>query len=366
MNNYSVFFTALLFISLLTGCHFSNSDTTGCQRLDEVRYIKEFPQSFSLTNDESVGLEVIGMKDLCIYDSLLIITTGDKKGMWSFFSLSNYDLLGKFLSRGKGPSEFIQSPYVSHQFLFKEKDQLYAVIQDFQIGKIYKMNIDESLKTQNLQMSLITESIPSFLFNFVYIDSVTYYCVEVADKQCSQIRYMLRDGEKMIPETFEKLNRIKLERGENMNILSTSTKRNAEGDKIVEMPIGLNQINLYAIDGSFAKTICVGDRLDNIADVENTNRWSRKYTYGHLRTYPGFFAALYINEEEKIYQMGRVKLPVIQCFDWNGEPIAELKLNRQITSFDIDFVKGYLYTLDSLTDEFYKYDIGDILKKLPS
>lgn len=364
MNNYSVFFISLFFISLLTGCHFSNSDTSGCQRLNEVRYIKEFPQSFSLTNDEPAGLEVIGMKDLCIYDSLLIITTGDKKGMWSFFSLDNYAPLGKFLSKGQGPSEFIQSPYASHQFLFKEKGRLYAVIHDFQLGKIYKMNIDESLKTQSLQMSLMNESLPSYLFNFVYIDSITYFCVEIADKQCSQIRYMLHDGQKIIPETFEKLNSIKLERGENMNILSTSTKRNPSGDKIVEMPIGLNQINLYAIDGSFAKTICVGNRLDNIEKLENTNRWSRKYTYRNIRTYPDFFSALYINEEEKTYQLGRITLPVIQCFDWNGEPIAELKLNRHITSFDIDFVNGYLYTLDAITDEFYKYDIKDILKKL--
>ncbi len=54
-------------------------------------------------------------------------------------------------------------------------------------------------------------------------------------------------------------------------------------------------------------------------------------------------------------------MPKIQLFDWNGNPLAEILLDRQATSFDIDFVNGNLYILDGQTEEFYRYDIGNLL-----
>ena len=64
--------------------------------------------------------------------------------------------------------------------------------------------------------------------------------------------------------------------------------------------------------------------------------------------------------------MGRKKEPIIRLFDWEGNPLAEIKLNRFITSFDMDLRNGYLYTMDHQTDEFYQYDIQNILVNIPT
>lgn len=333
-------------------------------KLDEVLYIKQFPQSFTLSNDIPTAFDIIGMKDFCFYDSLLIVSTVNREGLWSFFSMKNNQELGDFLSQGNGPNEFIQAPYVSKARFFCEENHLFAGIEDFQSGKLYKMDIDKSLQNGELSMSMINDSLPAFLFDFVMMDSVTFFCREIENKQTQQTRYIIREGRRETPDNLKKLNYASIQEGEDFNILSTITKCNVKGDLVVEMPIGLNQINLYSINESFGKTICFGDELDNINKIQNTSRWDRIYTYADLRVYDDFFAALYINEKEKEYQIKRTVLPVIQLFRWDGEALAELKLNRYITAFDIDFVNGYLYTLDRVTDEFYRYEIRDVLKKI--
>jgi hypothetical protein len=77
-----------------------------------------------------------------------------------------------------------------------------------------------------------------------------------------------------------------------------------------------------------------------------------------------FRGVIYVNEDTKTYLTERKKLPVILLFDWNGEPLAELRLNDFITAFDIDFINGHLYTLDLDTDVFCRYDIRDMPEKL--
>ena len=146
------------------------------------------------------------------------------------------------------------------------------------------------------------------------------------------------------------------------NILSAITKCNTDKKKILEAPITLNYLNLYSYDSDWGKTICVGNELYNISDVQSQNKWDRIYTYANITPFTDFFGALYFGEDEKTYQMNRTKLPVIYFFDWDGNPLMELKLSEHGTSFDIDLVNGYLYLLDLKTDNFYKYNIKDILE----
>jgi hypothetical protein len=173
------------------------------------------------------------------------------------------------------------------------------------------------------------------------------------------------NDKKTVPSHMEQLNRATVRAGEDFNILSTGTQYSRAKRMIVEAPaIGLNYINRYSLDGSFGKTICIGNKLENIEKIQNIDRWDRICSFRSLRLFPEFWGVLYLNESEKISQTGRKTLPFIFLFDWNGNPVAKLKLNSFITSFNIDLLNGYLYTMDNQTEKFCKYDIRDILKKL--
>ena len=121
----------------------------------------------------------------------------------------------------------------------------------------------------------------------------------------------------------------------------------------MEAPTLLNHINLYAPDGSFARTICVGKRLDKTKEIQAREYGERIRTYMHLLAYPDFFGALYFGATEKEFESETGKIsPVIQLFDWDGEPLA--------TAFDFDLKNGVLYTFDRTSEQFQKYDITDL------
>ncbi|MFC4871156.1 hypothetical protein [Negadavirga shengliensis] len=105
-------------------------------------------------------------------------------------------------------------------------------------------------------------------------------------------------------------------------------------------------------------------KLDDLSLIEKTDWDDRILKFSDLRVYDDFFGVVYINEKEKIYETSRKNLPSILLFNWNGDPIAKLKLQNYISSFDIDFTQSELYTFDIQSDEFFKYDISDILDEL--
>jgi len=332
---------------------------------DEVRYVDTFPQTFSLNNGVEVDLEsmdILGVNGFRVYDSLLIMSTRDTEGFWYFLSLPDCRYLGKFLTMGQGPYEFYEPPAVEQSEVMRENGNLFAVIYHFHQGKLYKMNIDESLRNRQLNIKTIHDALPTELFDFVMIDSLTYFCKEISDNETQQNRYILVSGERIVPRNFEKLNSAQIRDHEDYNLLATQTKYNFTNGKFVEITARLNYINMYSTDGSFAKTICVGKRLDNIEKIQDTDFRDRLYTFSDLRQFPRFWGVVLRNEAS--FTKERTQLPSILLFDWNGKPLAQLNLTDFAQEFDIDLINGHLYTLDRKTDVFCRYDIRDILAKL--
>lgn len=336
---------------------------------DEVQYVERFPQSFEISSSagQEVNWNLIGIRNFIIYDTLFIVSTVEKEGLWTILSTKNLKILGSFIKRGKGPNEFVQSPNPSRSQMCKQGKSVKGKIYDTYTGKLYEMNVSESLKKGTLQMCCLNDSLPKSIFDFAILNTTdSYYCKKMVNNQTQRERYILQNGQEYIPKSFEQLNRASVYKSENLNILSTITKKHPQKDLLVEAPISFNTINLFSADGSFYKTICMEKKLYSIEEIEEIDLWERIYTYGDVRIYEHFFGVLYIGETNKDFQLGRKKDPIIRLFDWEGNPLAEIKLNRFITSFDMDLRNGYLYTMDHQTDEFYQYDIQNILVNIPT
>lgn len=79
-----------------------------------------------------------------------------------------------------------------------------------------------------------------------------------------------------------------------------------------------------------------------------------------------FFAALYYGETAYRIHEGKAASQQIQFFDWNGNPVAAVVLDKPANSFDIDFSRKSLYTLNYETEEIYRYDFSEPLAFLLS
>lgn len=358
-------FVIVIAISLLSSCSESPKSDSDYMIMDEVVYVDKFPEKVILKNPVKVEMSIIGATKFVIQDSLLIFSTQNPNGLWSFISLPNFCYEGSYLGKGNGPNEFLSSPWVGTNNSFYQKDgQLFSLIYDFQKGVLHEMNINRTLADKHLIISTINDSLPPFCPTVIRIDSAKFFCREISADMTKQERYLLDNGVKSIPSLFEKLNLAAVKPGEDCNILATMIKRCGNTDRFIEMPLKLNYINIYSLDGLVGKTICIGKKLDDISEIRKLSMPDRIYRHGDLRVYDSFFAILCINEDEGTYELGRKKLPSIQFFTIDGEPLVELMLSNFITSFDINFNEGYLYTYDFKSEEFYKYEVADILNNL--
>lgn len=369
INYLSKSLNAILFSLIVTfilmGCENDSFEHPNYMAFNNVEYVTEFPETFSLQNKSIPNIDIIGMRNFAIYDSILILNTTKPNGLWSFYSLLNYQKYGDHLKRGEGPLEFMQGPSASsNSKITNEGDQLVAFLYDFQKGRLLKLNITKSIETNNQQLSILNDDLPPFLFNFTFIDSSRYLIKKIENSNRQQIRSFIKDGHESEISILKKLNQASIVQGEDYNILSTITKYNNKNNVFLEMPIGLNYLNIYSLDSTIAKTICIGEKLNDIEEIQKQSPEERIYTFANSRIYDDFLGVVFINEGKKNYQTNRTKLPSILLFDWNGHPLAELKLENHITSFDIDFINQELYTFDVHSDEFFKYDIKDILTTL--
>lgn len=325
---------------------------------DNIKYIDTFPHSFSPNGDKQV-IDVIGVRNFLIYDSIMIMSTINKDSLWVIASMPDFQIKGSMLKIGQGPNELTVPPSVAYNTKITEvNNKLFAYIYEPYKGELLKLDIISGIGTTNMDISLLVDSLPKSLFNFVVINDSTYLCKEARNNHTQQIRYVYnnKNKSKQFP-VLERLNNITINRDEDINILSTITKHNSTNDIIIEMPIGLNYINMYSLDNSYAKTICIGKTLNDIEKIQSNNRWDRMYTFADLRLFEDFWGVLFINETEKDYQIKRKNFPKILLFDWEGSPLAEIKLNQLATSFDIDVHAGMLYSFDVETELFFKYDI---------
>lgn len=52
-------------------------------------------------------------------------------------------------------------------------------------------------------------------------------------------------------------------------------------------------------------------------------------------------------------------MPHIYCFDYDGNPIADILIDRQATGFDFDFAGRRLYVLDLDTESMWRYELPE-------
>lgn len=359
MNRYSKLLLFLMSI-LNFGCDTDKPSSASSDYMifDSILYVEQFPKIFELDEATLVNYEIPGVKSIAIRDSLLIVSTNSDNGYWSFFSLPTFNFLGKYINKGNGPIESLISPMVEGQYFHTVNGDLHSLIYDFSTGKLLDFNISQTLLSDSVAIQNLNANQPNSLFNFNVIDDSTFYCTSVNGSHTQQCRYVQHVDKQEVTRNMLTLNNAKISDGGNINALSAISMYDPQSKHIAECAIMLNQINLFSVDDTFALTICYGDMVDKISDVDGR---AKKTTYMDINGYDRFFSALYYNQSR-----GNLKNPSIQFFDWYGKPLFEVKLNKPISSSSIDFENKILYGVDYKTEELYKFDFSDVVDHLKS
>ena len=353
---------SLVTLLLLTACshQYDRTDSEKFMITSNVEYVKEFPQEINMSNPEKVDVNVVGITNFLIVDSVMAFTVKGEKGIMTFAETNNLKVLGKILNIGNAQDEMSLPPSLSTSCIFYTiKDSLFADLFDGQKGRLLTVNVSKSLAANKISITRIQkEGFSNDIFNIARLDEQTYMVKAISNGDTQQTRKIinLKSGKESVTPILEQLNTASVVPGEDFNILSTITKTSNDG-RIIEMPIGLNYLNIYKTDGSIAKTICIGDKLADIDEIMSLDRGDRLYTFSDIRVFKKGFGVVQIDETEKQFQSDRTKFPSILFFSFEGKPLAKIDLKRQFTSFDVDFKNNYIYTFDSQSEEFLRYKI---------
>lgn len=356
---------ALWIVAVITLGSCGGGGVESYMAFDDVEYVEEFPLVRKLQSGNLPNIDVIGTKSFAIRDSIMILSTTHRDSLWVFLSLPGYQKIARGLKLGGGPDEFVGAPSVANNTKFYNKDgALFAYLFDGQKGKLMDYDVTNTLNTGDMSLRLIKDSLSNSIFSIVPINDSLIMLRGIAKNATALDRTVLDLSTNSKYPVMSKLNDATIEPGEDINILSAIIKHNPANDIVVEMPIGLNYINMYTLNGELCKTICVGKKMLSLEKVQRKMRWDRPYTFADLRLFQNFWGVLLLNETELSFQTIRKNKPSVLLFDWDGYPLANLKLDDNATSFDINFASGELITFDHQTELFKTYLIGEILGEM--
>lgn len=367
-----IYLSAVLFVLVLTGC-------TDVQRVDKDRrymttpnivYVKDFPKTLALSNPTACDYGFEGVQDIIVEDSFLIADTGEKQKAWKIVNLNTNKYVTGLFDVGNGRDEFTFPPSViTVTNFYKKNDSLYADLFNMAKDRMLTINMSESIDKQKVCLKSIMGGLKNGVFSVIRLADHKYLVREISENRNQQNRDVrnIATGKTTTPQVLESLNEASLKNAKDVNLinlLSCGTVVSPQG-RIVEAPLYLNYLNIYTLDGKFAKTICLGDELSDLDILTQKKIFDQKDMFSIVKAFDNFFGVIKIGQNYDEFITGKTDPPSILFFSYDGEPLAEVKLDVITTTFDIDTKHGMLYVVDCISGKIKKYDIRKSLGFLP-
>lgn len=331
--------------------------------IGEPEFISEFPEDLSLTENTSFECDEIGLMSIRIVDSLMVIS---HQGCWSILSTDGKHKYGNCVSRGEGPNEFIWTPYIMSSSFVKENGKVVAYISDTERGEVKRFNITDFVTTGNEEMTVSQKSdvMGNSTWDAIPVNADKTLIFQPNDDFTGFHHYVLTGDSVHTLQATTALDEMKVKSEATINMLAKLACASADGRRCAEVMIHLNQINLYSLDGDWGKTICVGEKLSDVKEIEEQWNVDRIDQYANVTSWPCGFGAIYSGVSELKKSMGVDNNSELQFFTWDGEPICKARLPISAAGFDIDFENNTLIAIDSNEDRLRAYDATELIKLL--
>lgn len=369
--NVSAAIAAIICLVLFSGCHQIRARKASafvpvakhsgkvCS-LSSIEYVKKFPLDISPKRVPlTANYDLIGARDLLVQDSIMFISYNRPNTMISAFDITGGNELGSFLNKGNGPSEVLS--LANLDYVQNLNNRLMISVPDGK-NKILEIDMLNSITLGYPDVPrTIDISADGFVMHAMPIPKRNMvYCTTLNDNM-SGIRRFFTDGEEesSIP-AMDKLNESHLDIANDsfmFNLLGVYVGYCQPAERIVESSIYMNSIHLYDMDGTFAKTLCIGNQLTDIGQIEKGGIEGMQMQMYGLNVYDDCFAVLY-NEMPKGQNAGQKS---VLLFNIDGVPVARFRLDSDASAFDFDRKSGVLYTYDSQTEVMNAYDISSVV-----
>ena len=323
--------------------------------------VDKFRKNASVSDYETLSINASGIIDISVKNRLLLVaTSSDKEKYVTAFGTDNFRKVGSVFNRGKAAGEFAGPKSFSAMGLEDSENGLFAHTFDGQQNLI-RVDLEESFRQGFTVFDILSEKMDLTTPRVIFRNDSTLLIISLDNDFRSRARSIRHsDGSTETLPHQEYLNTVKVRNPDDIHVISTLAAYSDQYDRVVEVGMQLNSIQLYSLTDDFAKTIIFGNRPLSIEEVTSTKQSQIKDQYVHVNAYDDFFAALYYDATEK-EQMSNGKTPRLQFFSWEGEPLCEMSVSFPASSFDIDSTNGIVYFLDRNSDSIYKCKLPIIM-----
>ena len=352
-------FTTLITLLVLYSCSQKNPFPYTTKEFD-------LASNSSITYGKKIDFEVLGLDDIFIWDSLLIITTNDARGMVKVFNKNTFELLANLACKGRGHNEFTTLSNASWQAYVVNGD-LMIPFQDY--GVLKEINITQSLLEHKTIIGSSVECYYNGDFRSVAIDHninnrFEYKSVlpdKVVRDKVTKPQYLIHNYDKKNIRKFKVFDsNVKSVLPQDLYSYVKSTLYAHPNRNTFIQPFSImNYIVVVDLDNksTFAlhrsKTSSFNEVLPPLNNVETS--------FSSCVTTDDFFLILYFADREQYIEL--TKGPKLLAFDWDGNLIASTILDPFCLNIAFDNETSTLYGADPFKEIMYSFDISDILSQ---
>lgn len=351
-------FLILISILVVMGCTSSHDNKT--LQCDKVRFINGFPTEVKLDKVAALPLDLSGFVDVFAIDSLMIFKAAEREYLWTVYSLNSLKPIKQLFRRGHGHNEFFSLP--SCELPTQTDSVLYCDFWCSCAKTWYRCDLTNTLSQDSI-MWIGRQGLEKHdnVCDAYALTDTSFFLIENKD-YTGFTRNLCVNGVMQELTDIGNLNEASIKN--DINTLSAVRCVNQERMKVAEGMLRLNQINLYSLLSDSSLTLCVGDELSDVKEVDDRPRNLRHEFYGMIHSYDDYFVALYQDVSAIDYWIGK-GTSQLQFFDWDGHPLLCLDLPFMASSFFIHQNRD-LYVFSSMGKEesLYRYDCGRYLNTL--
>lgn len=347
-TNITISITLLVFA--LISCTQNNNFTT----------ITQFPKVEKLNHEKISTPPVLYVPTgLLLLDSAVITLDLKADTLFQVFKLPSFTHVGGFVRRGSGPNEEIfVDPFMqrlaNNQFMFKN-------LTGIKISE-YNPSTDTVHTVKNIELK---NGLIDLFHTFTLNDQIIGV---KADKPTDKEFISYNTQTQIINDFGEDYpiidGNIKITDKDRIQLFAKANTAKPDGTAFACVYDKFPILRIYSSTGELKKDIRLNNNqhfpyalIKQEPTIEEVNEMMQNYRM--IKSTNHFIYALYIGQKSKDLSPGLNDFSnIIHVWDWDGNPIMELKLDRKIFTFDVALNDEYLIcsSLEQL-DGFYKYDL---------
>jgi hypothetical protein len=345
--------------------------TTICQNEN-----KEFGKEFFVKGQE-IFTDDYNVEYINVIDTFLLAKLRSGDYIFSLYNIKTGKKITEIAFRGNGPNEFPISLSFTGQYE-KENGSIYFWARALSTNKLYKINITESIKQNRTIINDEYKYSPICFFdNVFFIDSANL--IGRTSNLSPHINRLLiyNPTNDKIVKTVEPFPKVKNTYSDNLNFIfyrynslyNSSLGLKPDRSKIVSAMNMFNRIDIFDISGNLLNSYIDKNTLSDDLIKEYLSAKQNNVDKVNIKLYyQGIYASnsfIYVVYQNRLYYDYNQSIPVyIRIFNWNADPICEIKVPDYLQYISIDEKNEMMYGSAVIDEKIFKYDISSILDEI--